>query len=247
MSLRNELNVVKKGTDPIDVYFQKIKQIRDKLAALLVVLDDEELLHVALDGLPSEYDSFSSTIRTCSDVLIVEELNTLLNSKERTIRKRSSVFDTTTMAMAANYQPPRLVEVEAGTILREVVLMEEEVIALVVVVIILMVTSTIALFLLHTFNLSLIHHDLQGLKVYLKDHSVKFVERVVILLLTIIIEWIFPFKESMLHPSLLLCWQIHLKFIWLMGGSLIQGVQIMLHQIWPTSHYNNNLQLVLKL
>ena len=31
MSLRNELNVVKKGTDPIDVYFQKIKQIRDKL------------------------------------------------------------------------------------------------------------------------------------------------------------------------------------------------------------------------
>lgn len=156
------------------------------MAAVLVVLDDEELLHVALDGLPSKYDSFNSTIRTCSDVLIVEELNTLLNSKERAIRKRSGVFDTTTMAMATNYQPPRLVDVEAGTILREVVVMEEEVTALVVVVIILMVTSTIALFLLHTFNLSLIHHDLQGLKVYLKYHSVKFVERVVILLLTII-------------------------------------------------------------
>ena len=89
----------------------------------------------------------------------------------------SLAFPSTTMAMAANYQPPRLVEVEAGTILREVVLMEEEVTALVVVVIILMVTSTIALFLLHTFNLSLIHHDLQGLKVYLKDHSVKSMER----------------------------------------------------------------------
>ena len=59
MSLRNELNAVKKGIDSIDVYFQKIKQIRDKLAAVSVVLDDEDLLHIAHDGLPSEYDSFS--------------------------------------------------------------------------------------------------------------------------------------------------------------------------------------------
>ena len=47
MSLRNELNEVKKGTDTIDAYFQKIKQIRDKLAAVSVFLDDEELLHIA--------------------------------------------------------------------------------------------------------------------------------------------------------------------------------------------------------
>ena len=105
MSLRNELNAMKKGTKSIDVYFQKIKQICDKLAALSVILDDEDLLHVALDGLPSKYDSFSSAIRTHSDVLIVEELNTLLNAEERAIKKRSSVFDATTMAMFANYQP----------------------------------------------------------------------------------------------------------------------------------------------
>ena len=49
MSLRNELNAMKKGTKSIDVYFQKIKQICDKLAALSVILDDEDLLHVALD------------------------------------------------------------------------------------------------------------------------------------------------------------------------------------------------------
>ena len=101
MSLRNEL---KKGTDSIDVYFQRIKQICDKLAAVLVILDDEDLLHVALDGLQSEYDSFSSTIRTCNDVLIVEELNTLLNAEERAIKKRSGMFNATSMAMVANYQ-----------------------------------------------------------------------------------------------------------------------------------------------
>ena len=104
ISLRNDLNNVKKGTDSIDVYFQRIKQILDKLAVMLVILDDEKLLHVALDGLPSKYASFSSTIRTRSDVLSVEEFNTLLNAEERAIKKRSSFVDVNTMAMATNFQ-----------------------------------------------------------------------------------------------------------------------------------------------
>ncbi|XP_023903240.1 uncharacterized protein LOC112015112 [Quercus suber] len=66
MSLRNELNAIKKGVDSIDGYFQKIKQVRDRLAAVSVFVDDEELLHIILDGLPSEFDSFSSAIRTSS-------------------------------------------------------------------------------------------------------------------------------------------------------------------------------------
>ena len=81
---------MKKGTDTIDGYFQKSKQIRDKLTVISVFLDDEELFHIVLDGLPSEYDSFSSAIRTRSDVFSVEELNTLLNVEERVIKKRSN-------------------------------------------------------------------------------------------------------------------------------------------------------------
>ncbi|KAL0010256.1 hypothetical protein SO802_005364 [Lithocarpus litseifolius] len=95
---------MKKRTDTIDGYFQKIKQIRDKLAVVSVVLDDEELLHIALDGLPSEFDSFSSTIRTHNDVLSVEELNTLLNAEERVINKRSNGVNPPSMAMAMNFQ-----------------------------------------------------------------------------------------------------------------------------------------------
>lgn len=83
---------------------QKIKQIRDKLVAVSVILDDEELFQIAFDGLPSEYDSFSFAIRTRSDFLSIEELNTLFNAKERVIKKRSSVADGTSMAMATNYQ-----------------------------------------------------------------------------------------------------------------------------------------------
>lgn len=104
MSLKNELNAIKKGTNSVDVYFPKINQIRDKLAAVSVVLNDEDLFHVAFDGLPSKYNSFSSAIRTHSDVLLVEKLNTLLNAKERTIKKRSCIVDATSMAMVANYQ-----------------------------------------------------------------------------------------------------------------------------------------------
>ena len=74
------------------------------MAVVSIILDDEELLHVALDGLPSEYASFSSAIRTRSDVLSVEELNTLLNAKERAIKKRFGFVDANTMAMAANFQ-----------------------------------------------------------------------------------------------------------------------------------------------
>ena len=65
-------------------------------------LDDEELLHIALNGLPPKYNSFSSAIRTHSDVLSVEEINTLLNTKERVIKKRSVTNDANSMAMAAS-------------------------------------------------------------------------------------------------------------------------------------------------
>ena len=68
-----------------------------------MILDDEELLHIALDGLPSEHDSFSSAIRTCSDVLSVEELNTLLNAGERVIKKRSNSVAPPSMAMTMNF------------------------------------------------------------------------------------------------------------------------------------------------
>ena len=103
MSLQNELDAIKKGVDSIDGYFQKIKQARDRLATISVFVDDEELLHIILEGLPSEYDSFSSAIRTRSDVLSVEELNALINVEERVIKKRSNIVDSASVAMAANF------------------------------------------------------------------------------------------------------------------------------------------------
>ncbi|KAK9997941.1 hypothetical protein SO802_017544 [Lithocarpus litseifolius] len=92
-----------KGTDSIDDYFQKIKQVCDKHTIVLVFLDDEELLHIAPNGLPFEYNSFSSVIWTRSDVLSIKDLNTLLNAEERVIKKRSYVVDPNLVALAMNF------------------------------------------------------------------------------------------------------------------------------------------------
>ena len=57
MNLKGELHNLKNGNDSIDIYLQKIKIVRDKLLAVGVVVDDEELLHIAIKGLPKEYNA----------------------------------------------------------------------------------------------------------------------------------------------------------------------------------------------
>jgi hypothetical protein len=47
-----ELQSIKKGNETISSYLQRIKTVRDKLSAVGVHSDHEELLHVILKGLP---------------------------------------------------------------------------------------------------------------------------------------------------------------------------------------------------
>ena len=72
MNLKGELHNLKMGSDSVDLYLQKIKVVRDKLLVVGVIVDDEELLHIAIKGLPKEYNAFRFGIRTgvLSSVLI---------------------------------------------------------------------------------------------------------------------------------------------------------------------------------
>ena len=102
LSLRNELLSIKKGSESMDNFFQRIKEARDRLSSVAVFVDEEELIHLVLEALPHEYSAFYSAIRTCNDVVTIEELNTLLNAEERALKKKSEIRDTTrdtTMAM----------------------------------------------------------------------------------------------------------------------------------------------------
>ena len=52
---KKKLHDVKKNTNTVSQYLQRIKESRDKLAAVGTLVDDEDLIHIVLKGLPSEY------------------------------------------------------------------------------------------------------------------------------------------------------------------------------------------------
>ena len=147
------------------------------MAAVLVILDDEELFHVALDGLPLKYDSFSSAIRTYSAVLSAEELNALLKAEERAIKKRSGVVDVHPLHWLLITNLNVLVKEEGETTIREVVKdMEIEAISLLALVVTMLVQME-ALIIVCLSLISLANQNLLGFKVKLNDHNVKSVER----------------------------------------------------------------------
>ncbi|KAK9998014.1 hypothetical protein SO802_017617 [Lithocarpus litseifolius] len=210
MSLRIELNAIKKGTDSIDGYFKRIKQVRDKLPAMSVFMDDEELLHIALDGLTLEYDSFSSTIRTQSDVLSIEELNTLLNAEERVIK---TTVDPNSIAMAANFQSQDFSRGRG-------------------VVVVILILEAVALIPVLSFRISinLSHLAIRGSH-NLIGQPVKSMVKMVTWLLTVIIIWILHAREGILMLNLHPWWLMLLRFKPQILGSQTQVAQIMSLQI----------------
>ena len=88
LSLKAELDRVKKSsTETMTVYLDRFKEIRDKLGSIGVNVDDEDLLHVVLKGLPPEYDPFCFAMRTRDRVISCEELHVLLTSEEESKKK----------------------------------------------------------------------------------------------------------------------------------------------------------------
>ena len=55
MNLKLELQRLKKGSDTVNDFLQKIKIARDKLLVVGVVVDNEELLSIVFQGLAKEF------------------------------------------------------------------------------------------------------------------------------------------------------------------------------------------------
>ena len=72
LNLKLELQSLKKDNDSLKSFLQKIKIVRDKLLAVGVIIDNEELLCIVLRGLPREFAHFCSAIRTRSDPISYE-------------------------------------------------------------------------------------------------------------------------------------------------------------------------------
>jgi hypothetical protein len=82
VNLKRELHSIKKNSDSVTQYLQKIKEARDKLVSVGVFIDDEEILHIVLQGLPSDFHSFTSAMLTKNEAVRFEELHTLMKTEE---------------------------------------------------------------------------------------------------------------------------------------------------------------------
>lgn len=89
LSLKRDLHSIKKNSDSINVYMQKIKECKDKLEAVGVFVEDEELLHIVLDGLPTEMYPFCTAMRTRNEPIGLEELHVLINAEEKSLKNNS--------------------------------------------------------------------------------------------------------------------------------------------------------------
>ncbi|KAM1503068.1 hypothetical protein COP1_028120 [Malus domestica] len=61
--MKTELQNIKKGSESVSVYLQKIKDARDHLPAIGVIFEDDDIIILALKGLPAEFNTFRCVIR----------------------------------------------------------------------------------------------------------------------------------------------------------------------------------------
>ncbi|KAJ4963613.1 hypothetical protein NE237_023552 [Protea cynaroides] len=100
MSLNCQLSRIKKGTQSMTDYLQQFKSLSDQLAAFDFAVSTNDNILLVLDGLPSSYWQFCSSvwIRACTSKLILEELHNLLLCEEIALPNDLSTNNSTTMA-----------------------------------------------------------------------------------------------------------------------------------------------------
>ena len=105
LNLKLELQSLKKGNNSVNSFLQKIKVARDKLFAVGVVVDNEELICIVLRGLPRDFAHFCSIIHTRSDPISYEQLAIMLQSEEQAIMEHSDSIPHSLAMFASNSKP----------------------------------------------------------------------------------------------------------------------------------------------
>lgn len=106
VGLKSELqNISQKSIEFVDAYVQCIKDIFNLLAVVYVVINQEDLVIYAINGLPSTFNVFKTSLRTQSQYLTFEELHVLISSEERVIEQQIKADESSvpTLAMLANF------------------------------------------------------------------------------------------------------------------------------------------------
>ncbi|KAM1941073.1 hypothetical protein ACFX13_028698 [Malus domestica] len=87
VQMKIDLQNIKKGSESIDLYLQRIKDCRDQLAAVGVHISDEDIVIVALKGLPPEFNTIKAVIRGRENLVSLKELRSQLKAEEATLEE----------------------------------------------------------------------------------------------------------------------------------------------------------------
>jgi hypothetical protein len=98
--MKSNLQTIKKGSDSISQYLHRIKEARDYLSAAGVFFADEDIVILALNGLPAEYNTFRCVIRGRESVISLKDFRSQLLAEEVIVD--TSVHNPLMTAMAAN-------------------------------------------------------------------------------------------------------------------------------------------------
>ncbi|KAI0528949.1 hypothetical protein KFK09_001493 [Dendrobium nobile] len=74
IQLKNELHNITMGDSSMQQYLAQVKGIVDNIAAAGSKVEIEDILHYILNGLPTVYNSFKTSIRTCQNPISLEVL-----------------------------------------------------------------------------------------------------------------------------------------------------------------------------
>jgi len=80
--MKSNLQTIKKGADSVSQYLHRIKEARDYLSAAGVYFADEDIVILALNGLPTEYNTFKCVIRGRESVISLHEFCSQLLAEE---------------------------------------------------------------------------------------------------------------------------------------------------------------------
>jgi len=98
--MKSNLQTIKKGLDSISQYLHRIKEARVYLSTAEVFFADEDIVILALNGLPAEYNTFKCVIRGRESVISLKDFRSQLLAEEMIVD--TSVHNPIMTAMVAN-------------------------------------------------------------------------------------------------------------------------------------------------
>jgi len=112
--MKSKLQTIKKGSDTVSQYLQKIKDARDHLSAAGVHFEDDDIVILALNGLPSDYNTFRCVVRGRDNVLSLKDFRSQLLAEEATLEQTYSASFVPAMMAQHQVSPGKALALDEG-------------------------------------------------------------------------------------------------------------------------------------